>query len=289
MKLSHLALVVVLSAVTAFVVGTYVSPTAQTVQAKETAYERVMRTGTLRCGYVFYPEFLARDVNTGIMSGFYYDLLEEIGHRLNIKIEWTEEVGMATAFEGLKTNRYDSICSNFSATPGRARVAEFTEPVLYSPYYAYVRAADTRFDQDLSKINDPSIKVVVLDGELSQTVKAEDFPKAATLSLPNGAEVSQTFLSVEMGKADMTMAEPQAAQTYMDKNPGKIKRAGTAPLRTQIVGLNVAVGEEALKALLNTTIESLHSTGFIERLFIKTPADKEMYFLPAQPWRRAGE
>ncbi|MFA6279250.1 MAG: transporter substrate-binding domain-containing protein [Bdellovibrionales bacterium] len=288
MKFTQIALTVLLSAAVAFGVVKYAVPAATSATHKETAYERVMRTGVLRCAYAPYPEFMSKDVTTNKLSGFYYDVMEEIGKRLSLKIEWTEEVGFGVAFEGLKTNRYDAVCINLSATPGRARAAEFTHPILFAPYYAYARANDTRFDGALSKINDPAITAVILEGELGQAVKEEDFPKAQMLSLPNFTDVSQSFVNVAMGKADITMAEPQAGDVYMAHNPGKIKRIESAPLRMQSIGISVGTGEEALKSLLNTTIDSLHSTGYIERLFTSGPKNKELYFFPSTPWKKAG-
>jgi len=291
MKLSHLALVIVLAAATAFGVVKVAAPTADTTsvaQTKETAYQRVMRTGTLRCAYYLYPQFFDQDLTTKKFSGFYYDLLEEMGRRLSLKIEWAEEVGLSNALEGLKTNRYDSVCVPLFQLPGRARVSEFTLPFVYLPFSVYVRADDTRFDNNLAKINDPAIRTAVVEGDMGQTVKNEDFPKGAFLTLPNLTDVSQLPMSVVMGKADVYMAPPSTAKAYMDKNPDKIKRADAPPVRLQGAGLAVGVGEAELKALLNTTIESLHSTGFTERLFIKSEKDKDFYYLPAQPWRRVG-
>jgi len=289
MKFTNIILVMVLSAASAFAVTHYAGPVSQTAQVKETAYQRVMRTGTLRCGYFLYPDFLERDVTTKKFSGFAYSIMQEIGVRLNLKIDWAEEVGFANAFEGLKSGRYDAICVPFYMTPGRARASEFTAPLLYAPYYAYVRAEDTRFDNNLGAVNDPSVKVTVLEGEMSQTVKNEDFPKAGLLSLPNMTDISQVLLQVTIGKADVALTEPSTAQAFINKNAGLLKRVAGPPVRMQPAGLSLPVGEEELKSLLNTTIETLHSTGFLERLFIRSEKDKDFYFLPAQPWRRAGE
>ena len=44
--------------------------TASQVEAKkETAYERVTRTGVLRCGYATWPPNVMKDPNTGKVSG----------------------------------------------------------------------------------------------------------------------------------------------------------------------------------------------------------------------------
>ncbi|MDD5586298.1 MAG: transporter substrate-binding domain-containing protein [Alphaproteobacteria bacterium] len=250
----------------------------------ESAYERIMRTGTIRCGYFLYPKFLQRDLNTGALSGIAYDLLEEIGKQLSLKIEWTEEASFSGIFSGLDTKRYDAVCFPMTLTPGRARATQFTTPVYYLPFFLYARADDRRFDNDYAKINDPSIKVAILEGEMSQTVKAEDFPKAQTVSMTSLADINQVLLQVTTGKADVAMTEPSSSEEFILKNPGKLRRVPGPSLRMQGCGLTVAVGEDTLRILLNTTLASIQATGFIERDLKKHATGPDQFYLPAASW-----
>jgi len=287
MKSFHIILIILLSLLTSIVGTKYVvahsgNGAVQTV--KESAYDRVMRTGTLRCGYLVYPTLLDHDPNTGAFSGMYYDLMAELGKQLSLKIEWTEEVGLATAFDGLSIGRYDVVCDPLAQVPARARVTEFTVPVIYFPYFLYARADDTRFDNDYAKVNDPSVKVALLEGEMAQYVKADLFPKAQTISLQNMTDASQVYLQVMMKKADVAMAEPSSIEAFMIHNPGKLKRVSGESLRMQPAGLDVAVGEERLKSLLNTSIMSLQVTGFTQRLVDKYTTSSDQFYYAASPW-----
>jgi polar amino acid transport system substrate-binding protein len=287
MKLAEIALAALIGAVVALGlarVGAGPVPMA-TQSPKETVYQRVMRTGTLRCGYFLWPRVFERDPNTGAFSGLYHDVVEEVGRQLSLKIDWTEEFAFASAFDGLKMGRYDAICAPLTATPGRARETAFTVPILYGPDFLYARADDARFDNDYAKVNDPAVRVAVLEGEMSQTIKNEDFPKAQTISMPDVTDITQVLLQVAMGKADVALTEPSTAEQFLRGNPGKLKRVPGPPVRVEMTGLNVGVGEEALKDLLNTTITTLHSTGFIERVIEKYRLTPEEFFYPAQPWR----
>ena len=289
MKIGQFLLVIILSAAVAWgfitwKTGAQRNEAASTMATKESAYERVMRTGTLRCGYILYPKAIERDLNTGALSGMVYDVMEEVGKQLSLKIEWTEEAGFASIFDGLKTSRYDVVCFTFSQTPGRARVTEFTAPIIFYPYFLYARADDNRFDNAYEKINDPAVKVAILEGELSQTVKAEDFPKALAVYMTSLADINQVLLQVSMGKADIAMTEPSSSEEFLLKNPGKLKRVPGPSLRMQATGVDVAVGEEALKSLLDTTIRALHATGFIERVVNKYTTSPDQFYYPAKPW-----
>lgn len=285
MKLSSIFLSALIGAVVALGAMQFLpAPSGAPAAQKETAFERVMRTGTIRCGYASLPEYTEKDIQTGKLKGLYFDIIEEMGRQLSLKIDWAEEVGFANAFDGLKTGRYDVLCIPFSQAPGRARVTSFTVPIIFAPYYAFVRADDGRFDADINAANDPSVTMTVLEGELSQIVKNEQFPKAKELAMPNMTDVTQVLLQVQMGKADMAMTEPRAADLFEAQNPGKVRRVAGPPLRMLPEGLSVAVGEVALKDMLNTTIEALHTTGFMQRVFAKYPETTKYLILPAKPW-----
>src|SRR5438874_1363658 len=86
------------------------TPTAIQVSAN-VVYDRVMSSGVIHCGYVVYPPGLLKDPNTGKLSGVFYDIMESAAKSLQLRLEWTEEVGWGSMIEGLQANRYDMICS----------------------------------------------------------------------------------------------------------------------------------------------------------------------------------
>lgn len=258
---------ILLSFLTSLLVVTVVlflwkTPTASTA---ETAYARVMRTNTLRCGWYVMPPYFQRDPNTGSFSGVYFDLMEEIGKQLNLKIEWTEEVSGATAFEGLKTGRYDAVCAAFAPLPGRAKVAEFTNAFSYRPVFAYARSDNSRFDNHPERIDSPNVKISVIEGQGAHLFATRLFPHANLLVLPSFSDLTQNELNVSTGKADLSLAESSTAERFIKNNPGKIKAVAGPPLIVVANTLQVGAGEEALKSMLNTTLDYLTDLRFIAK------------------------
>lgn len=86
-------------------------------ETKESAYDRVIRTGTIRCGYAISPPVMVQDPNTKKLSGLDYDLWQEIGKDLGLKIEFVEEAGWGNFIEGLRSNRYDAFCTELWPDP----------------------------------------------------------------------------------------------------------------------------------------------------------------------------
>ncbi len=151
MKFAQIFLVILISIAAAAITTKFVG-SGQQIVTHETAYDRVMRTGTLRCAYIQWPVLFVKNLQTGQFEGAYADIFAEIGKQLNLKVEWVEEVGTSNAFEGLKSGRIDAVCAPFTPNPQRARVTDFTVPVVYMPYVAMVKANDTRFDNDIKKV-----------------------------------------------------------------------------------------------------------------------------------------
>ncbi len=53
-------------------------PAVAQEKMKESAYERVMRTGTIRCGYFLFPPLAVKNPNTNMLSGITADIFNKI-------------------------------------------------------------------------------------------------------------------------------------------------------------------------------------------------------------------
>lgn len=253
---------------------------------QDSAYERVMKTGTLRCGYAPWPGLLEVDPNTKAMSGPAYDFMEELGKAMQIKIIWQEEVGFGDMVESLRTGRTDAHCSGAWTNAVRGKFIDHTTPLFYNPLYAYVRADDTRFDKKIQDINSPVVTISLVDGESAQTIAESDFPRAKTFSLPKGSEGTQMLLNVITGKADVTFTDPEMFHKFELNNPGKLKKIPAPfPIRLFGVSLWVAKGENALLSSLDTGINQLLWTGVFDRILDQYESTPGAYVRAAMPYR----
>ncbi len=288
MKLQPLVLGVVLGVLVAFGAvflsgGMKRGDVAPQNVVKETRLEQVKRTGVLRCGYTVWPPFLTKDPNTGKMGGAVYELVEEMGKLLSVKIDWTAEVATGQIFSDLSLNRYDMVCSIFAATPGRAREGDFVGPIFYSPLYMYVRKDDTRFDADFDIANRPEMKFAALDGEGSSLMASEMFPAASKVSVPQYSTSADLYMMVANKKADAVLQDPFTFADYAAQNPGVLKAAGNRSFRVFSLGMPIPGNEPALKAALSTTLAYLHDGGFVDRLLKKYDGDSK-FIRVAKPY-----
>ncbi|MFA6279253.1 MAG: transporter substrate-binding domain-containing protein [Bdellovibrionales bacterium] len=269
MKFTPLLLTVLLSASVAFGVVKVAAPTT-TSTVKETAFERVIRTNTLRCAYLVMPPQFSRDPNTGAFSGVSYDIVMEAAKRLSLKVDWVEEVNFMTVPEGFKTNRYDSFCfSGYRWTPW-SRVMEYTSPLFYSTTSVYVRADDHRFDANLKAINNPSVKIVISDGgEASAFIREADFPLSSSVSLPANIDHSLMLETVATKKADVALFNPLEAMPYLVSNPDKLRRVESPPIRAYAHALSFAKGEHDLTSMFDVVLNEMSDDGTINKVLDK--------------------
>ncbi len=241
------------------------------VAKKETAFERVMRTRTIRCAYAMWPPFAMSDPNTGAKSGINHEVMEAIGKVANLKIEWLEEVGFGSFPEQLRTGKEDVFCSGAWMSVPRGQRVEYTAPIEYSVLYAYVREGDARFDGKPESLNDEHYTMALVDGSTNKAVTDAVFSKVKQYALPGNSDDSQAMLAVAMGKSDAVVFDDFLIGDFNAHNPSaKLRRvAGMAPLRTFGAAYGVAKGEWELRDLLNVALSELQLNGTVERIIKK--------------------
>ncbi|NTU77219.1 MAG: transporter substrate-binding domain-containing protein [Alphaproteobacteria bacterium] len=254
-----------------FVHQPWKTPAAQqTASPQESAYDRVMRMRTIRCGYVVYDNALIKDPNTGKFSGIIYEITELLGKRLNLKIDWTEEVSFGSMIEVLKAGRYDVLCLNGWNSGGYAPLLSQTIPLYFSVLDAYAPEGDVRFDDNLKVANDPSVKIAAIDGTATKVIADQNFPKASQISLPQSSDYVTALMNVSDKKADLAFVERHLASAFMAKNPGKIHLVKTdKPLRYYANGLEMDIGEYKLLAMINMALEEMLGAGDIDAILAR--------------------
>jgi polar amino acid transport system substrate-binding protein len=253
--------------------------------ARESAYDRVMRTGTLRCGYIVIPPHVIKDPNTGAMSGVIVDMMNEAAKLLEIKVEWAEEVGWGNTVEALKGGRVDAICVNYWMNPVEGRFVGFSMPFYYSTVGAYVRADDHRFDAGLAPLNDPTMKVATVEGSISGVIARQDYPRATVSTLPNLTDTSQVLLEVSTGKADLTFADNFMGQQFMAANPSKLRNVTVDhPVRAFPSTIALPSGEVQLKTMIDSAFVQLLYSGFVDRTLTRYNVPASAIYRVARPY-----
>lgn len=234
---------------------------------KETAYDRVIHTGVLRCAYGIWEPGVMRDPNTGQIAGFVVDFMNEMGKALNLKVEYNLEVDWAQIAEALQAGKADAHCAGVWATPARGRQMAFTDPMSFLPTVAFVREGDTRFDKNLKAINSPDVTIAVIDDDVSEEIATHDFPLARRVSRPQIGAVEDLMVMVMNKKADITFDGPNRFEPFSRNNPGKLRMVPTErPMRIFPNVVAVDIHEQELLQMLNTAMHQMQDNGTFDKL-----------------------
>ncbi|MCB1556661.1 MAG: transporter substrate-binding domain-containing protein [Alphaproteobacteria bacterium] len=235
---------------------------------KESTYDRVMRTETIRCAYVSWPPYFYQDYdNGGKQTGIVYDLMNAIGELLDLKIEWTEEVGWGNIGEGFATGRYDMACALMWPDAPKFKNFMLTIPVYYSALYPWVRADDTRFDGNLALLNSPDIKFSVIDGAMSYNLARSAFPQAETIGVPPMAQNAEWIMNITTGKADVMITDYDEIRNFLEQNPGKLRQVkDVPPVKIYPMVLGVPKNEPMMHQMINNALRFSIDNGLMEEL-----------------------
>jgi cystine transport system substrate-binding protein len=231
--------------------------------------QSVLEKGKIRCGYITYAPYGMMDSNSKKLTGISVEAMEAIGKKLDLKIEWAEEVGYGSIFEGLDAGRYDALCTGVWQNSTRGKKAYFTAPLLFNPIRVWVRAGEANI-KSLSDLDAADVRVAVQDGAIEDIIAQTDFPKAKRVSIPQLNPWPDNLLNIISNKADVTFAEPLVITPFLEKNPGSLRELVTArPLRVFGVSIPIKLGEAEFKSALDSAIVEIQSDGTMEAILKK--------------------
>ncbi|MDD5586115.1 MAG: transporter substrate-binding domain-containing protein [Alphaproteobacteria bacterium] len=252
---------------------------------KESPYDRVMRTRTIRCGYFAWPPFVIKDPNSGKLSGLYVDVAEALGSIMDLKIEWAQELNFGTYLEDLAAGRYDMECSGGWANAKRGQIVFYSRPYAYMPYVALVRPNDRRFDADPALINKPGVKVATMDGETTSILRHLRFPFTQDVSLPQNSPIADVIFNVVSGKADVTFTDTLTASEYLKENPGKLKAIRYNPPLYLIAVSPSLPPDIRMKQMVDVATDQLLNSGTIDAILKKYETGPGIFLRAALPFR----
>jgi ABC-type amino acid transport substrate-binding protein len=264
--LAIIAIVIVLVSGSDGAEPTAVAPTAApsaTVAVVDDSWERVKAAGKIVVGTsVDYPPFEFY-VTEGQIDGFDVALMDEIGRRLSVQVEYHD-----LAFDGLgnalQLKQIDAAIAAISITPDRESEFDFSNVYL-------VGADGILAHQDASfainSVDDlAQRRVGVQRGSVYQSWLYSDL--VATGKMPEGnllayEKAEHAIRDLQAGRADLVVLDLQPAEIAVAAGGVKMMAQG---LNQQRYGLALPKGAKALKAEIDRVLTTLFNEGIIAQL-----------------------
>ncbi len=226
---------------------------------QDSAYERVIKSGVIRCGVMVWPPYFDIEPNTGEFKGLSAELFNELADLIDIRIEY-KEIIVGQHVEELKRGKIDAVCGDGPYVFSAIKFVDYSHPAYYAPVFTYISSEDDRF-KNTEDFNTPETRFVGIDGDISLDLALRNFPKASLISLPAITDVASLMMQVTTKKADVVILDPYAVLAFNAHNTPKLEEfPKNNPLAAYPVGFSVAKGEADLLNMLNAGIDALWNT-----------------------------
>jgi polar amino acid transport system substrate-binding protein len=257
----------------------------QSGKSAETLYQKILRTGQIRVGYVSYASSYIINPD-GTHTGIFHDVMEEIAKNMGIEIKYAKEVTWDGMIQDIQDGKIDMVVTGIWPTTQRGKHVDFLEPLFYSPVKAYTYHGNQIFDNNIDRVNAKDVKISTIDGEMSQIIAIADFPQAKQVTVSQMTGVPQVLLDMKEKKADITFVEPIVALEFLSKNPESIQEVkGVQALRVFPNCMMVPKNQEDLKSTLNIALHELINNGFVDRIISKYEKYPNSYYRTQLPYR----
>ncbi|NNF97824.1 MAG: transporter substrate-binding domain-containing protein [Desulfobacteraceae bacterium] len=208
------------------------------------------------------------DPKTGKAVGWEYDAVNEIGRRLNCRIEWKVSA-WDTMMAAVRNGQFDVGMDGITITAERKKQVDFSTPYMVSQQFMLVRADEKRFSTAEAFKKDEKLLIGAQTGTTNFYVAVYDVldgdesnPRIKLFE--NFGPVVQALL---IGDVDMVLMDAASSRGYIGAHAGKLKTVG-GPLGTEDFGFIFKPGSD-LVAPFNAAITAMKADGFLDELNTK--------------------
>jgi polar amino acid transport system substrate-binding protein len=238
--------------------GRFTTARAGPLPSDRDAMADINASKRLRVAYIIFPPAVSEGPSADSPTGHMVDAARYIASEMKVKVSF-QEATWATFAAGLQAKQYDVVVAPLFATPSRATVVAFTQPLYYLGMAIITKRGDTRFTS-LSDLDNATVQIAVNQGGANQQFAKRYCPNAKLTEL--AADISQVLSEVVAGRADAAIADTWSVSKFARQNENAVQVLFSGePLDVTAVSWAVRPEDTRLLRFLDTTIEYLHTTG----------------------------
>ncbi len=194
-------------------------------------------------------------------AGFDVELMNEIGERLGVEIEW-QDIAFDGLIGSLQTGKIDAAIAAMSATAERDEQIDFTQN-YYIGKDAVLVAEDSGIDvgakEDLAGYKIGVQTGTIQDDWITENLTEEDISRYE--------RAEQAVLDLKSGRIDVVAMDFFAAMSFVDE--GGVELALETNFAEEHMAIAIPEGAETLQERLNEVIDELREEGFIDELVME--------------------
>ncbi len=240
-------------------------------------FDHVMKTGTLRLGYLYDRPPWGFLKPTGEWAGFEVDLAKEVAKHLNLKLE-TLRVNDATWKSMLSARQIDAALCRIQPHRSLARSFDFSVPYFFDSLQVlavkgvFKTVADFAGKKiavvDGSSYEKAAITILKRAGDDNAEQNVVPYPDAPTCFMAVGQERVAGWLD-----SGMTLLE------YSSQSPGRFERISVSGVLEE-VAVGVPKNDSAFRSLINFAIQVMVADGSFMKVYDKWFGPETPYSFP---------
>ncbi|MET0011103.1 basic amino acid ABC transporter substrate-binding protein [Dehalococcoides mccartyi] len=207
-----------------------------------------------------WPPFEYVNEQTHAIEGFDIDLMKAIAEKGNLEVTF-QNVAWDALLAGLATGQYKVAISSITINAERAEKWLFSDPYFNAGQMVCVQKNNTT----ILSHNDLTGKKVAAQTGTTGFIEAQKIEGATVKSYD---EIGLAFQDLMNGQIDAVICDTPVAIDYVNANPDKIKKMGTA-FTDEFYGISVAKGQTEILARINQGLAAVIADGTFDQLVAK--------------------
>jgi polar amino acid transport system substrate-binding protein len=230
--------------------------------------DAIKKAGVIKVGTsADYPPFEFVDAN-GNTTGFDVELMNEIGKRLGVKVEWVD-MPFDSLIAAVQEGKIDAAIAAFNYSEDRDKVVDFSDT-----YYTSEDAFSV-VEGSTVVIHDPAQDILKLKIGVQTGTTQDDWltalvdeGKLPADNISRYDRVDQIALDLKNGRIDVMMSDAVPAEA-LAKQVGGLKVIYKGVLSSGPMNIVLPEGDKELAKAINEILTQLKAEGFIENLAVK--------------------
>jgi polar amino acid transport system substrate-binding protein len=240
-----------------------VLPLAAMAQTTESAMARILRTKTLRTGFVAgAAPYFTKSVATGEWQGFCVDFAGQLATALGVKLQ-SVETTWGNAVLDLQSNKIDCMFA-MAPTPQREKMVGFTNPLFQNTFTLVARKGfDPKTWADVDKAG---VRIGVDIGSNQDTFATQTLKTATIQRFETSGDAT---LAVQTGRVDAQLLVVLLGETVLAKSPTLGHLIVPTPLGSAPTSIGIQKeSDPALANAINAWLVKERASGNIKQTIV---------------------
>jgi ABC-type amino acid transport substrate-binding protein len=223
-------------------------------------WDRVQKSGVLRVGMdASYPPF-SDTPGGGAPVGLDVDLINEIGRRLNVRVEFTN-MGYDGLYDSLYTGQVDALISALSIDPAQLGRVSYTRSYIDAGQVLVSRSGEY---ESMNALDGKAVAVEY--GSIGDEIARNWRRRLHVLNIVHFTTSDEALKAAEDGGADVALLDQITARLYLKKHTHSTLKISPRVIYGDVYAVAVRQVSIDLGDAISKTLDTMESDGTLEAI-----------------------